>query len=75
MYKRKKERQMGNKLDKFKAYMDSERVGAETFEYVLIVAILVTLIMFLFQIVGPVFQAKMESIASAVNNTGNWITN
>ena len=51
-------------------YLDSEREGAEVFEYVLIVALLVALIIVLFRVVGPVFQAKMNEIACDISTSG-----
>lgn len=54
----------------FNAYLDSEREGAEVFEYVLIVALLVALIIVLFRVVGPVFLAKMNNIASDISTSG-----
>jgi Flp pilus assembly pilin Flp len=63
-----------NKLDTLKAQasnlLEQDREGAEIFEYVLIVALLVALIIVLFRVVGPVFQAKMNEIANDVSTSG-----
>ena len=53
-----------------KNYLMLDREGAETFEYVLIVALLVALIVVLFRVVGPVFLAKMQQIANDVSTSG-----
>lgn len=55
---------------KVAGYLDSEREGAEVFEYVLIVALLVALIIVLFRVVGPVFQAKMCEISNDISTSG-----
>lgn len=57
-------------MERFKNYLVSEREGAETFEYVLIVALLVALIVVLFKVVGPVFLAKMKAISDDVSKSG-----
>lgn len=51
-------------------YLNSDREGAEVFEYVLIVALLVALIIVLFRVVGPVFQQKMNEIANDISTSG-----
>ena len=57
-------------LEKAKNYLVAEREGAETFEYVLIVALLVALIVVLFKVCGPVFLAKMNNIANDISTSG-----
>lgn len=57
-------------MDRFSEYMNLDREGAETFEYVLIVSLLVALIVVLFKVLGPVFKAKMSEISNNVSTSG-----
>ena len=57
-------------LEKAKGYLVAEREGAEVFEYVLIVALLVALIIVLFNVIGPVFLEKMNNIANDISTSG-----
>lgn len=54
-----------------KNYLNLEREGAETFEYVLIVALIVALIIVLFKVIGPTFLAKMNNIANDISTSGS----
>ncbi len=51
-------------------FLCSEREGAETFEYVLIVALLVALIVVIFKIIGPIFTEKMHKIGETMSESG-----
>lgn len=54
----------------FKNYLMSEREGAETFEYVLIVSLTVAIIVVVFTIVGPAIKNKMKEIADNISKSG-----
>ena len=58
-------------MEMVKDYLDMEREGAETFEYVLIVALLCALLVVIFRVLGPAFDAKMKEIASYVSQSGD----
>lgn len=51
-------------------FLYSDREGAETFEYVLIVALLVALIVVIFKIIGPIFTEKMKKIGETMSESG-----
>ena len=53
-----------------KNYLMMEREGAETFEYVLMVSMLVALLIILFKLIGPTFLKKMNEIAKGVSESG-----
>lgn len=53
-----------------KDFLMSDREGAEVFEYVLIVALLVALIIVLFKTIGPIFLKKMQSIGKDISTSG-----
>lgn len=53
-----------------KNYLMMEREGAETFEYVLMVSMLVALLIILFKLIGPTFLNKMNEIAKGVSESG-----
>ena len=53
-----------------KDFLMSDREGAEVFEYVLIVALLVALIVVLFKTIGPIFLKKMQDIGKDVSTSG-----
>lgn len=53
-----------------KNYLMMEREGAETFEYVLMVSMLVALLIILFKLIGPTFLNKMNEIAKSVSESG-----
>ena len=57
--------------NKAKQVLTEEREGAEVFEYVLIVSLLVALIIVLFNVVGPAFMEKMEEIANNIRTSGS----
>lgn len=57
-------------MDSIKNYLMLDREGAETFEYVLIVALLVALIVVLFKVVGPAFLKKMQEITNDISVSG-----
>lgn len=57
-------------LAKFNNYLDQEREGAEVFEYVLIVAMLVALIIVLFRVIGPTFFNKINNVNNGIATDG-----
>ena len=57
-------------METLATYLQSDREGAETFEYVLIVSLLVALVVVLFKVLGPKMQAKMGEISDNVNTSG-----
>lgn len=57
-------------MDTFMDYMNLDREGAETFEYVLIVSLLVALVVVLFNVLGPIMKNKMTEISNNVGTSG-----
>lgn len=51
-------------------FLNSEHKGAETFEVVVIVAILVIVILALFTILRPALETKAQSIAADIARAG-----
>lgn len=61
---------MSSTLTKVSSYLDQDREGAEVFEYVLIVAMLVALIIVLFKVIGPTFFNKINAINNGIATDG-----
>ena len=55
-------------MNKIKGYLNSEYEGSTMFEWVLISAFVVTVIVAIFQLIQPAFTAKLNTILAELTN-------